>query len=520
MQSNHRNFENMYRNTGFIYSKWSQLCMQRESELDPDSSFTWMDGPAYAFVQSVLAFRYNEDAELLKRISIEWGKGNPELSIAMRRLSWLREILQHYLDGENTKGNQNFHNVIDYVMAWVSEAVIATLSDAAWMDHLTGCGNRRLLDDVIVHQLAQADRSNTSVLVAVVDLDGLKKINDEQGHLAGDGLLCSLVRSLKGVLRATDAVYRVGGDEFVVVFPFASADTADTLMDRAISNGAPSFSWGVSSYPQDGKNFEELFAVADENLYNRRRFIRTTVSDVVCREKKSRSNVALVLRDKYVKARVAFFATAVGAMALTVMLLPSSSVSLVAKAHHASPGIKILAIPQSANHRSQGVASPGLTSPTGSPGQGSTDVTSTPPLSGGNQAISFTPASDAISTGYSNSSTSPGSPVPSPSSNGSGSGSSISSPLSGSTSPPASPPPSGSSPSPSVPPGTSPGGGGPLSGVVQSVGGITSLLGATSTPSNTSSTPSSTSSSPSSTSPNSTAQAPTLPVVGGALGNL
>lgn len=110
-------------------------------------------------------------------------------------------------------------------------AVNAQLAAAATIDPLTGLANRRLLMSELQRLLAQARRAGSSVLVAMIDMDGFKKINDECGHATGDLLIQAIGQSLKCQLRETDLLARIGGDEFVVVGPGPSSGvTTDSAL--------------------------------------------------------------------------------------------------------------------------------------------------------------------------------------------------------------------------------------------------------------------------------------------------
>lgn len=102
----------------------------------------------------------------------------------------------------------------------------ATLSRDALTDHLTGVLNRRGL-------LAELDRLLThggdSLLVAYIDLDGFKALNDERGHDIGDAALAAMARSLRSSVRQSDPIGRIGGDEFIIAFPRADVQLIDRL---------------------------------------------------------------------------------------------------------------------------------------------------------------------------------------------------------------------------------------------------------------------------------------------------
>ncbi len=94
----------------------------------------------------------------------------------------------------------------------------------ARIDPLTGAGNRRRLDEDLRAVRAHISRSSMTYGLFEIDLDHFKRINDEMGHLAGDDVLRQVVAALQASLRATDAIYRFGGEEFVVILPGSSRD--------------------------------------------------------------------------------------------------------------------------------------------------------------------------------------------------------------------------------------------------------------------------------------------------------
>ncbi|HET7083102.1 MAG TPA: diguanylate cyclase [Candidatus Limnocylindria bacterium] len=104
------------------------------------------------------------------------------------------------------------------------ERVHDELERSAAIDPLTGAGNRRRLHEDLVRIRAHMDRSGTSYGLMEVDIDHFKGINDQLGHLAGDEVLVRVVEALSTATRATDAVYRYGGEEFVVLLPIQDAD--------------------------------------------------------------------------------------------------------------------------------------------------------------------------------------------------------------------------------------------------------------------------------------------------------
>jgi diguanylate cyclase (GGDEF)-like protein/putative nucleotidyltransferase with HDIG domain len=147
-------------------------------------------------------------------------------------------------------------------------------------DPLTGLANRRSLDRQFETGLAHASRMKGSVGVVVLDLDRLKEINDTYGHEAGDRALRAIGSVLKATVRQNDLCARFAGDEFVVVLwecppehegrrvqELQTAVAAHPFEPRPGVRLSLSISAGPARFPDDGRTFDELLAVADERMY-------------------------------------------------------------------------------------------------------------------------------------------------------------------------------------------------------------------------------------------------------------
>jgi diguanylate cyclase len=108
----------------------------------------------------------------------------------------------------------------------------AELAESALSDPLTGLPNRRSLAQELGRMLARVQRDDRALVVAYIDLDAFKPINDRYGHEAGDRFLVAIARALEGALRDADLVARIGGDEFVVAgtVPRETADAASAVL--------------------------------------------------------------------------------------------------------------------------------------------------------------------------------------------------------------------------------------------------------------------------------------------------
>ncbi|GAB7191917.1 sensor domain-containing diguanylate cyclase [Kineococcus sp. NUM-3379] len=143
-------------------------------------------------------------------------------------------------------------------------------------DALTGLVNRRLLVDRLTQALNRAQRSGRPPTVFFCDLDGFKALNDAHGHEAGDAVLVAVARWLRTVVRPTDTVARVGGDEFVVVCEDLPPDMVFTVADRLRAAGPAELgapdgcSLGISTGAVTAalpSTVDELLRIADHLMY-------------------------------------------------------------------------------------------------------------------------------------------------------------------------------------------------------------------------------------------------------------
>jgi diguanylate cyclase (GGDEF)-like protein len=105
--------------------------------------------------------------------------------------------------------------------------------ERAHLDELTGAYRRKLGEAVLLNEIQRAKRLRRDLVLAYVDVDGLKAINDSQGHAAGDALLQNAVTALRSRLGPNDPIVRLGGDEFVCIFTNIKLDEAGRRLDEA-----------------------------------------------------------------------------------------------------------------------------------------------------------------------------------------------------------------------------------------------------------------------------------------------
>jgi diguanylate cyclase (GGDEF)-like protein len=155
------------------------------------------------------------------------------------------------------------------------------LKRAANTDALTGIHNFGYFYDRLEEEIARADRHDSPLAVAYFDIDALKRVNDTYGHLAGDAVLRKVGELVGRRVRAEDVPARYGGDEFAIVMPETPRDEAEKVVQRLMeeldhcevelpdgtSITMPERSWGIASYPLDGKTAKALVENADTRAY-------------------------------------------------------------------------------------------------------------------------------------------------------------------------------------------------------------------------------------------------------------
>lgn len=158
----------------------------------------------------------------------------------------------------------------------MNSGALRKLRDQVAYDELTGTLRRSSGVAAMEREVARSQRRRSPLTVAFIDVDGLKRINDTQGHAAGDDLLKRVARVLTGRLRAQDLVFRYGGDEFVCMFPDTDANAASGLVAElaATARGqGVAFSYGIASR-SDGDDAVRLLSRADSELYADRQMRR------------------------------------------------------------------------------------------------------------------------------------------------------------------------------------------------------------------------------------------------------
>jgi len=176
------------------------------------------------------------------------------------------------------------------VFAAHERRVRSMLSDLSRIDPLTGLFNRGQLYPTLEQEVRRTRRSERGFSVLMVDVDGLKAVNDGLGHHRGDDVLRGLGRTIRASIRTVDSAYRYGGDEFLVLLPetdyagaFVVAEKirgeAEEMGYRLEAEGAAtSVSIGLVSHPEDGGTADELVRAADRAMYNAKSLGKNQIS--------------------------------------------------------------------------------------------------------------------------------------------------------------------------------------------------------------------------------------------------
>jgi diguanylate cyclase (GGDEF)-like protein len=185
---------------------------------------------------------------------------------------------------------QNERDVFVYLIGQASAsieniAVHERAAEQAVTDELTGLANNRAFREAIDREAARAERFGHELSLVILDVDDFKQVNDTRGHLQGDEVLRVIGRILESEPRAIDIPARYGGEEFVVGLPetgsIGAIELAERIRERleesdvaAVDGGAPvrvTASFGTATMPDSAASLHDLFAAADEALYEAKR---------------------------------------------------------------------------------------------------------------------------------------------------------------------------------------------------------------------------------------------------------
>lgn len=160
------------------------------------------------------------------------------------------------------------------------------LEELSLVDELTGLTNRRGFKLLATQLISMANRMQLNATLFFIDVDKLKMINDQYGHIEGDRALVQIAKILKATYRSADIIARISGDEFVILALDSTEVTRDAMMDRLLERETLqihlshpyrlSFSVGYSKYEwEHPRSLESLFQEADQSMYERKKEAKT-----------------------------------------------------------------------------------------------------------------------------------------------------------------------------------------------------------------------------------------------------
>ncbi len=253
-----------------ILDHWRELCKSDRILSGGDEIAVRLE-TLDAFVEALREpYGFEEDIEPLATVAEDLLAQAGAAGLATRQVLALAEAMSQLEVPEAAGLRQEFDRrlrvVLGRVTLYVNVAALKEVDRQARHDALTGLHNR-LAFDLRTERLHE---EGAEFCVAVIDVDGLKQLNDSQGHNAGDELLRRVATTLAESCAGGEYAYRFGGDEYAYISTVRSSAELDALFDGLSVDETP-FSWGVAHHPRDGEGLDEVVARADERMYERKR---------------------------------------------------------------------------------------------------------------------------------------------------------------------------------------------------------------------------------------------------------
>jgi diguanylate cyclase (GGDEF)-like protein len=210
------------------------------------------------------------------------------LNQAVRALVGMVLLFSVYLVYQQTMIIRMRNQIADQLEALTKvENLTNEVYKLAALDQLTGLYNRRSGEQRLAEEISRAMRHSRPLTVLLIDIDGLKQINDQLGHAAGDLMLKSFSERLQRAIRGSDLAVRLGGDEFMVLLPECRVEEVRHVLSRVEGHEfeyeghkiACRFSRGWTDY-KPGETSAELLKRADEALYANKRAAKRQREDL------------------------------------------------------------------------------------------------------------------------------------------------------------------------------------------------------------------------------------------------
>ena len=257
---------------------------QNLAVLNANSAFYSMTGQTVETTQNQPLFLLSVESlgeEVQKDMTIKLSQGKNwrgEIRSYRKNGELFQALINISATGKNTKNGWQYVILISDISEIRSAQ--AELAYIAYYDALTELPNRHLFMDRLNMALARAERTKKQLALLFIDLDHFKRVNDTLGHQVGDQMLKLVADRMRPVLRHSDTLCRIGGDEFIVMVDiFSSEDDLEVLARKIIdvvrqpmrlcnSEFMPGCSVGISIYPRDTNNRDDLVKMADTAMYS------------------------------------------------------------------------------------------------------------------------------------------------------------------------------------------------------------------------------------------------------------
>ncbi|MFT5872182.1 MAG: diguanylate cyclase (GGDEF)-like protein/PAS domain S-box-containing protein [Clostridium sp.] len=243
-------------------------------------------------IQNLKFQKYNKVLENAARIKVESSISTPIL--LDNQLYGLINIDSTH----NNAFNDSDLEVMEYLKQQIELGIAkyALYEETVYLsryDKLTNVYNRRYFEELFDIFLDKAETHNERFLVVIFDINGLKSINDSYGHLAGDELIKNFASGLSSKIRIPDIFARFGGDEFVAVLLEEDLQVTIERFEHIVEEFANnpilfeentiicSFSYGISSFPQNGTDYNELIRIADKNMYDYKQRLKNKKNAII-----------------------------------------------------------------------------------------------------------------------------------------------------------------------------------------------------------------------------------------------
>lgn len=183
---------------------------------------------------------------------------------------------------------ENIRHAFNRLANMLSQSYLEIISESE-TDELTGLRNRRRLNEILSVEILKAEKGNFPFSLILLDLNKFKIINDQYGHHAGDEALKLFASVLQDTVRNSDYVFRMGGDEFLLILDHAASTVPEIVLEKITDKLSRkplqvdtnkiylSTSYGVAFFPNDGKTLDELLKIADTRMYQHKAMCHSVV---------------------------------------------------------------------------------------------------------------------------------------------------------------------------------------------------------------------------------------------------